>query len=263
MFSMLMVSFREGLEALLIVSITLTYLRATNRRDLIRSAQVGLLFAVALSAALGVVLSKIGAQSPLVEGWLALLAAICVISCTVHMLRHGKQMAAQIRNNVDAADTKSNSGRVLAVFGFVALMVGREGVEAATMIASLARAGDMQHLLFGAVIGLTLAALVAAAWARLGSRINLSLFFQLTTVFMVLFSLQLVVYAFHEFSEVGALPLLDNAYWHVASEPFGPEGQYGAWLSYSLILVPIAFLLRAALANNLRLGLGANKALPQ
>jgi high-affinity iron transporter len=86
---------------------------------------------------------------------------------------------------------------------------------------------------------------MSLAWTRLGRRVNLSRFFQVTAIFMVLFSVQLLVYAFHEFTEAGALPGLDNAYWHLASEPYGPDGpdgQYGHWLSYRLILVPAMFL---------------------
>ena len=54
----------------------------------------------------------------------------------------------------------------------------------------------------------------------------------------MLFVLQLTIYAFHEFSEAGALPL-DNAYWHIATEPYGPDGEYGHWLSYALVLIPL------------------------
>lgn len=64
----------------------------------------------------------------------------------------------------------------------------------------------------------------------------MSLFFQVTAIFMVLFCIQLAIYAIHEFSEAGALPLVDNEYWHEVTEPFGPEGVYGTWLSYGLVL---------------------------
>ncbi len=243
MFSMLMITFREGLEALLIVSITLTYLHATRRAHLVSAAHWGIGVSVALCAALGVVLARTGGLSPLYEGMLALVAAACVISCTVHMFRHGKRMAAEIRGAIDTASRKDPRGAALAVFAFVLLMVGREGVEAATMIASLAGQSDMRHLFFGASIGLSLAVLVAWLWSRYGRRVDLGLFFRVTAAFMVLFSLQLVIYAFHELTEASALPGVDNEYWHVVSEPYGPEGLYGAWLSYGLVLVPMAFLL--------------------
>ncbi|MCY1241849.1 FTR1 family protein [compost metagenome] len=79
------------------------------------------------------------------------------------------------------------------------------------MIASLAAGAGTGHLALGGVLGLACAGILAWAWSRYGLRVNLSLFFFLVTaVFMVLFSVQLAIYALHEFSEAGALPFVDN-----------------------------------------------------
>ena len=124
-------------------------------------------------------------------------------------------------------------------------MIGREGLEAATMIASLAADTDSRSLAIGGVIGLAIAGLVAWAWSKYGHRINLSLFFRVTSAFMVIFSIQLVIYAFHEYTEsaeVAKLGLFDTMYWHNVTEAWGPQGKVGAWITYSLVLVPLAFL---------------------
>ena len=67
---------------------------------------------------------------------------------------------------------------------------------------------------------------------------NLRRFFQVTSLFLVLFTVQLFIYAFHEFTEAGAVPGIDNEFWHLATEPYGPEGVYGEWLTYLMVLVP-------------------------
>ena len=72
--------------------------------------------------------------------------------------------------------------------------------------------------------------------------------FIVTAVFMVLFSIQLTIYAFHEFTEAGAIPFIDNAYWHLATEDLA-EGMIGQWLSYSLLIAPVAFLAYAWLTR--------------
>ncbi|HEY3076508.1 MAG TPA: iron permease, partial [Burkholderiales bacterium] len=72
------------------------------------------------------------------------------------------------------------------------------------------------------------------------------LFFRVTSVFLLLFAVQLIIYAFHEATEANLLPL-DNAYWHLATEPYGPEGEYGALLTYALVLVPAAWLAISAM----------------
>lgn len=243
MFPTLMVTFREGVEAFLIVAVTLLFLRKTQRQHLIPALHMATATAVAMSVVLGVLLAHIGALQPLHEGWLALAAFVLVLSCTVHMLRHGKRIAGEIRQKIEAADQRDGAGAKLAVFLFVLLMIGREGVETATMLASLATSSDMHDLFLGGLFGVVLAGLLALAWTRYGRRINLGRFFQITAVFMVLFSIQLLIYAFHEFTEAGVVPGIDNAQWHILTEAYGPQGQYGAWLSYSLVLVPLGFLL--------------------
>jgi high-affinity iron transporter len=76
--------------------------------------------------------------------------------------------------------------------------------------------------------------------------VNLALFFRVTSVFLILFALQLLLNAFHEATEANVLPI-DNAYWHLATEPYGPEGEYGAVLTYALVLVSAVWLIAAAL----------------
>ncbi|MCO5106871.1 MAG: FTR1 family protein [Burkholderiaceae bacterium] len=242
MYATLMITFREGLEAFLIAAISAAYLRQTGRAALLAPLRGGVLAAVLASAALGVVLARIGSLTPATEGWLAAAAMVLVLGCTVHMLRHGKQMKGEIGKRLDALSGKAGFGAAAAVFLFALLMVGREGVETATMLASLASQGGSGDMVVGGTLGVVCAALMALAWTRYGRRVNLSRFFRVTAVFMVLFSLQLAIYAFHEFSEAGALPGLDNAWWHIATEPYGPEGVYGHWLTYGLLLVPAAFL---------------------
>lgn len=243
MFPTLMVTFREGVEAFLIVAVIQLYLRQTGRLHLIPALRLGTVTAVLLSIVLGVILARIGALRPLHEGWLALAAFVLVLSCTVHMLRHGKQIASEIRQKIEATDKRGEAGAKLAVFLFVMLMIGREGVETATMLASLAASSDLRDLFVGGSIGVILAGLLALAWVRNGHRINLGRFFQVTAIFMTMFSIQLLIYAFHEFTEAGAVPGINNALWHILTEPYGPQGQYGAWLSYSLVLIPLGFLL--------------------
>jgi high-affinity iron transporter len=260
MFSTLMITFREGVEALLIVAIALMYLRRTGREFLVPAIHAGWATAIAGSVLLGVILAQVGAMTPLAEGILALVAAVLVISCTSHMLRMGRQMKGAIDAKLEQASLKPSAGAYTAVFLFILLMVGREGVETATMIASLAAASDLWHLAIGGLIGFALAGALAWAWTRYGRRVDLGLFFRVTAVFMVLFSIQLSIYAFHEFTEAAAIPFIDNEYWHLATEELA-EGTIGQWLSYSLLVAPVGFLLFAWLTR--KTGHGAASVQPR
>jgi len=242
MFQTLMITFREGLEAFLIIAISLIYLTQTNRRELIPAVYSGVGLALILSAVLGVILARIGAISPFWMGMMALVAAISVIYCTVHMSKMGKFMKREITEGFNNASEQSSGRAWMIAFFFSAFMVGREGVETATMIASLAAQAEMSRMTIGAVIGVLLASSLAWAWVKFGRRINLQKFFQFTAVFMTIFALQLIFYAFHEFTEVSALPLVDNAYWHMVTEPWSPEGKYNQWFSYSFGILPLGWL---------------------
>jgi high-affinity iron transporter len=244
MLQTLLISFREGLEALLIVAIAALYLRRTGRETLVGAIRAGVVTALVLSALLGVLLSRIGAMSPAWEGLMAWIAAAAVISCTVHMLRMGKHMKKHIDGQLGAATQKQGSAGWWAVFAFAVFMVGREGVETATMIASLAVNGDLAHMAWGGAIGFALAAWIAWLWTRHGSKVNLSRFFQVTAVFMVVFSAQLMVYGFHEFTEGGLIPGVDNAYWHAATEDLA-EGTIAQAISLLMVALPSVWLVGA------------------
>jgi high-affinity iron transporter len=240
----LLVTLREGIEMFLIVAIAAAYLTKTGRRALVPAVAWGTGVALVVSVALGVGLAE-AAVTPKWEAVLALVAAVLVISMVAYMLSAAKHLRRRIGEKLDAAATRPGRAAWLGVFLFVVLMITREGMETAFLTASLFRQTQTQHFVLGALVGLVAAAALAWGWVRYGQRVNLQLFFNVTSIFLVLFALQLVIYAFHEATEGNLLPL-DNAYWHIATEPYGPEGDYGAMLTYALVLVPAAWLAWAA-----------------
>src|SRR4030095_4772562 len=151
-------------------------------------------------------------------------------------------MKAEIGAQLQRATTQdSTRGAWWATFAFAVFMVGREGVETATILASLAGSSELRHLVVGGIAGLLLAAAIAWAWLKQGHKVNLSRFFQVTSIFMVMFSMQLVIYAFHEYTEADLVPGIDNAAWHIATEDLA-EGTVAQAISVSLVLVPMLWL---------------------
>ena len=245
MLTMLLVTLREGIEMFLIVAIAVAYLRKTGRTALLPAVTWGTATAVATSLVLGIWLAEF-AVLPKWECVLALIAAILVISMVVYMLKAAKHMRRDIGERIETAAARPGRAAWLGVFLFVVLMITREGMETAFITASLFRQTDTVHFALGGFVGLVLAAALAWAWSRYGHRVNLALFFKVTSAFLALFALQLLVYAFHEATEANLLPI-DNVYWHIATEPYGPEGEFGAILTYSLVLIPAAWMLFASL----------------
>lgn len=240
MLQIFVITLRESIEAFLIVAITLAYLRKTARTALLPAAYWGTGVALALSIVLGVALAEVAVQ-PLWEGVLAAVAAVLVLGMVIYMLRAAKHLRTEIGAKIESAALKPGIGASLGVFAFVVLMITREGMETAFIINALALQTGSIQMLTGSALGVGLATAVAWAWSRYGHRVKLHLFFQVTSIFLLLFVIQLLIYSFHELSEARALPI-DNEYWHEATEPYGPEGVYGEWLSYGLVLVPLAWL---------------------
>ena len=241
MLTTLLVTLREGIEAFLIVAITLAYLRKTNRIALGSAVLWGAGVGVALSVLAGYFFGQ-AENKPLWEGLLALAAAVMVLTMVFYMLRASKRMRGDIAARIEAAALKSSTGAWLGVFAFVLVMIVREGMETALILTTLLFEQGSRDLLTGATLGVLLAALVAWAWSRYGQRVNLKRFFQVTSVFLILFTIQLFIYAFHEFSEIGAIPGIDNVYWHAVTKPYGPEGPYGEWLTYFMVIIPASWL---------------------
>ncbi len=241
MFQTLLITFREGLEAFLMVAVATLYLRKTGRHALINAVRTGLGVSIAGSIALGVVMAKIGASSPMWEGVLALLAATAVIWCVSHMLKMGKQMGREISDGIGKASVLDGAQAWWSVFIFTLFMVGREGVESAAMLSSLAANSEMYLLLVGGLVGLISAATIALLWTKYGRQVNLTQFFNVTAVFMLAFAAMLLLKGFFEFTEVNLIPGINNAYWHDLTEAY-VEGDYAQIFSVMLVLAPTLWL---------------------
>jgi len=99
----------------------------------------------------------------------------------------------------------------------------------------------------GAIAGTCSAAFVAWLWSRYGHRVNLGLFFQVTAIFLLVFVVQLLMYGFHELMEANILPYSEPLHW--ATEPYGPDGLYGKYLTYLLVMLPLGWLIVSALVS--------------
>lgn len=238
------ITLREGLEAFLIVAISLAYLRKSGRRELIPAVQWGIVVSVAISIGAAFLFQRAKNQA-LWEGVLALAAAVSVASLTVHMWRTARRIKHDIEGHLHASTLKTGFAAFLGVFGFTLLMITREGMETALLMGTLLFQVKSLSVVIGATVGTLVAASVAWLWSRYGYRVNLALFFQVTAVFLLVFVVQLLIYGFHELTEANIFPYSEPLHW--ATEPYGPDGRYGQYLSYLLVMLPLGWLLISSL----------------
>ena len=239
-----MITLREGLEALLIVAISLAYLRKSGQHKLVPAVHWGIGLSVVLSIAAAWLFSRASNQA-LWEGVLAIVAAVLVASLIVHMWRHAKQMKREIETHLQQSALQTGMKAFAGVFFFTLLMITREGMETAMLMGTLLFQQTAANIITGAALGTACAAIVAWLWSRYGHRVNLGLFFQVTAVFLAVFVVQLLIYGFHELTEANLFPGSEPLHW--ATEPYGPDGVYGKWLTYLLVLLPMGWLVFAGL----------------
>ena len=237
------ITLREGLEAFLIVAISLAYLRKTGRQQLIPAVRWGIVLSVLLSVAAAVLFQRASNQA-LWEGVLALTAAVLVATLIVHMWRHGKRLKKEIETRLESSAVQTGAKAFAGVFLFTVLMITREGMETALLMGTLILQSSASSIIAGAALGTVCAAFVAWLWSRYGHRVNLALFFQVTAVFLAVFVVQLLIYGFHELTEANLFPGSETLHW--ATEPYGPDGRYGQFLTYLLVLLPLGWLAFAA-----------------
>jgi high-affinity iron transporter len=254
MLNAFMITLREGIEAFLIVAITLAYLRRTGRELLRHAVHLGIAVAMVASYLASLLFARAENQA-LWEGVLALGTAALVGTFTVQVIRTSKYLQRNIEAQIEQAAMRTGPWAFIGVFAFTVLMIAREGMEAALLLSATFVQTATRPFFFGGVLGLLAASVLATMWAKLGHRVNLGRFLQVTAVFLLVFVAQLLIYGFHELTESGLLPI-DNGHWHLVTEPYGPEGPYGEWLTYSMILLPLFWLagtsINAALANSPR-----------
>jgi high-affinity iron transporter len=230
------ITLREGLEAFLIVAISLAYLRKTGREHLASAVHWGIGIALAISVAAGYLLFNAANQEWL-EGPLALLAAASVTWMVVHMWRAGRRMKGDIEGRLQSSSVRGGAAAFVGVLLFTVLMISREGMETALLLMQLR---ETLHLAAGAAAGVLGAAGFAWLWSRFGHRINLALFFQVTAIFLFVFVVQLVVRGVHEMSEQAMLPFSEIL--HEKTEAWGPDSPFGHLLTYLLVLLPFGWL---------------------
>ena len=235
------ITLREGLEAFLIVAISVAYLKKTGRHELIPAVQLGIVVAIGLSLGLGLWLMR-GSQQSLWEAVLALIAAALVGSLVVYMWRTGRRMKREIEGRLELSASRAGWAAFAGVMGFTVLMITREGMETALLMVTLLFQVKQVDVLAGALVGTAAAAFVAWLWSRYGQRVNLARFFQVTAVFLIVFVVQLVIYGFHELTEAN-IGIPNAQVLHDLTEPYGPDGRYGHLLTYLLVALPMGWLL--------------------
>ena len=178
------IALREGIEAALIVSIILAYLKQLGATDRSTLVWWGTLVAVAVSAIAGTAIFAAGAEfegatEEVFEG-IVTLAAVGVLTWMIFwMRRQGARIRSELHEKVDTA-----------------LVAG----------------------------GLALAIVLGVLLYRGGIRMNLRSFFRITGWILIVVAAGLVAYSLHELQEAGWIPILEAHAFDISASLPDDEG---------------------------------------
>lgn len=195
------ISFRETLEASLIIGIVLTYLNRYSMEELKRNVWYGLGAAIGASVLVAVVFTVLQktvggygeAYEKLFEGLMMWLAAGFLAYMVIWMSKN-----TNIRKELE--QSLQNDSTRKAVFALVFFAVLREGFETVLFLfASFQSTQSFSYIGFFA--GILLAVLIGYQIFYLGKKVNVKKFFNFTSVLLILMAAGMVAYGTHEMEE--------------------------------------------------------------
>ena len=195
------ITFRECLEACLIVGIIYTLLEKNNLKKEIRQLWLGVFSAIAASIVVAISLNSL--KESIGNASLHALFEAVSMYITAILLWYVIFWLSKHVSNKSGMETKTKQAAAsagLGIFLVVFFAILREGFETALfLMGSFSMTGTFSYLgFFG---GMIIAILIGYGIVIQGRKINLRLFFQGTTFMLVMFASGMVAYGTHEMEE--------------------------------------------------------------
>jgi high-affinity iron transporter len=231
LFPSLLITFREALEAALIVTIMVTYLNKTGKAQYARYAYTGAAAALILSLVAGYAVQALygglaETQAQLFEGAASLTAVAVLTYMILWMTEHSREIRGDLQEKIDIHLSR---GELYGVASLAFVAVLREGLETVLFL-SATFVQDPAGTVVGAVLGSAVVLVLSVLLMRGTVNLEIGRFFRVTSVLLLVFAAGLAGYGVHELLEVGEGVGLDLGWW--ASKPFNvnpplnPDGSY-------------------------------------
>jgi len=225
------VTFREGLEAALVVAIVASYLNRTGRQNLNDYLYSGAVAGVGASVLLAVIISAVygglaGGFAEIFDGLASLTATVVLTYMILWMTRHAQTIRADLERKLEVTIT---AGQLLGIVALSFVAVFREGLETVLFMTTLAII-DSSGTMTGAIIASVTVVLLGLVLMKGTYRLDLNKFFQVTSVILIVFAAGLTGHGVHELIEAGessgiGLGVLGQRAFDI-NPPISPDGTY-------------------------------------
>jgi high-affinity iron transporter len=210
MFENMLITFREALEAVLVVGIVLGYLRQSGRGHLRSAVWAGVAAGIGGSIAGKFIFDWVaggftGQAEEVVEGVTMLVGAGLLATLIVWMARQ-RNIADTVRRRVDRS---ADSGGWLGIFLLVLVAIIREGIETVIFLQATGAASEGANGgMIGAILGLVLALVMGVLMFAWAVRLPLRTFLNVSAVLLIFFAAGLVAHGIHELQEAHVIPIV-------------------------------------------------------
>jgi high-affinity iron transporter len=219
MLSTFLIALREGLEAALIVGILIAYVVKTDRKNLLTPIWTGVSLALAASFALGGFLSFTSAElSERGEQFFAGTTSFLAVGLVTWMVFWMKRAARTLRDELHGKVDNALSAGPLALAAAAFFAVAREGLETSLFVYTNFRTVDTTAgARVGLALGLAVAVILGYLLYKRSIKLNLSKFFTITGVALIIVAAGVLSYGIHEYQELGWIPGEKSYAWDISS----------------------------------------------
>ncbi|MCZ8522225.1 MULTISPECIES: FTR1 family iron permease [Paenibacillus] len=200
--------FREGLEAILIISALVAFLNRSGNRDkrgwIWSGAAAGLVFSVGMALVLTLMLSKLtaGGSRELIEGITGLIAVVFMVSigAWLHSKSNLKSWNRFVENSIGSSLAK---GTLWSLFLTSFLSVMREGAETLIFYMGMAPSISMGDMALGVGTALALLAVIGFVIVKMSDRVPVRPFFLAASVVLYYLAFKFVGVSLHALQVTG------------------------------------------------------------
>ena len=219
MLAAVLIAFREGLEAALVVGVLLGYLHKSNHGEKARLVWLGVLGAALSSVVLAGVIQAVGfeleGRPEMLFEALTMLLAAGILTWMIFWMRYQARANRVTLEREMAARLSAGQNSGLVALAFIAVF--REGVETVLFLSAAAFVDQAVGTLVGALLGLILAGVAGYLVYTSAVRLNVRLFFSVTSLLLLLFAAGLLSSSVHELQEAQLLPVLTSHLWNTGT----------------------------------------------
>ena len=214
LFNQFIISFRESIEASLVVMAVMVALKRNGDERIKRAAMWGIGVAVVTCAIGGYMLGTIAlVNNHGVELTLYIAAAVAVTTMVIWMMRAGKQIRQKIDDRINATASKSGIWPMIGIFLFVFFMITREGFEMVLLLLAFGSGIGGGYYVSVMMAGILLAVGLSYSISKGLIKVNIGKFLQQSAYVLMILVVQLVFDCLHEAYEGAFLAAPSNQTW--------------------------------------------------